>query len=295
MNNSPREIVMEWILDDGHPSGEHRNLLFSNDFKYIGIASGPHKDLQRITCVVLVSDFEEHQTEHTEPKHTNVQNVSLPKTHTAYGDLVVEGLLPLHNENATLLKINNFGCELGELTVEVHNDGNELYIKRGVIIDAVHTDLVTRIRLPEKVTQTSTSATYEKNEKNGELIFKMGQVISNFVGSHEICDFTIEGDDNSKSEDLEFDISQTNDSFTFVPKEKVNPSCRVSAMLEDNTLKFIITHGDITKIRTIKIPVPISPSQVHLENHTVGEKITVNKKPNITEHQPDFKVNVNLK
>jgi len=162
MNNSPREIVMEWILDDGNPNGEHRNFLFSNEFKYIGIASGPHKDHQRITCVVLVTEFEENQSE---SKHTNVQEVSLPKTNTAYGDLVVEGLLPLHNENATLLKINNFGCELDQLVVEVHNDGNELYIKRGVIIDGVHTDLVTRIRLPEKVTHSSTSATYEKKRK----------------------------------------------------------------------------------------------------------------------------------
>jgi len=131
-----------------------------------------------------------------------------------------------------------------------------------------------------------------KMKKNGELVFKMGQVISNYVGIHEICDFTTEGDEKSTSEDLEFDISQTNDSFIFVPKGNVHPSCRVSALLEDNTLKFIITHGDVTKIRTIKIPVPISPAQVQLENYTIGKKITIHKKPNITEHQNDFKVNV---
>jgi len=282
---------MEWILDDGHPDGEHRNLLFSHEFKFIGIASGPHKDHQRITCVILVNEFEEHNNE---PKHTNVQEVSLPKSHTSILDLVVEGLLPLHNENATLLKINSFGCELDELTVEVHNDGNELFLKRGVIIDGVHTDLVTRIKLPDKVTKESSSASYDKKEKNGELVFRMGQLINDFVGTYEICEYTIEGDPNSQKDSIEFDISQTNDAFIFVPKEKCKSSCRITASLENNTLKFMTTIDgeDVTKVRTIKIPIPISPSQVLLEEFSIGKKITINKKPHLTEHQPDFALTI---
>jgi len=292
MNNSPREIVLEWILDDGNQNGEHRQMLFSNEFKFVGIASGPHKDHQRITCVILVTEFEEPNDE---TKQIPQQQVTTPQqqSNPNIGDLEVEGLTTLHDENVTLLTINNVGCDLNQLSLEVHNDGNELYIKRSVIIDHIHHDLKTKIRLPDKVTQNSTSATYNRNEKNGELVFRMGQVISDFVGTYDICDFTVEGEDNSETpEDLEFDISQTNESFIFVPRAKAKSSCRVSALLENNSLKFIVTHGDVTKIRTIKIPVPISPVQVILEDHTVGKKITINKKPNITELQPDFKVTI---
>jgi len=289
MNNSPREIVLEWILDDGNQNGEHRNLLFSNEFKFIGIASGPHKDHQRITCVILVSEFDDHT--HDGDNKQNVQNVTPPPSgsHT-YGDIVVEGLQPVHNENATLLKMNNFGCDLSQITIEVHNDGSELYIKRNVMMDGVHTDLVTRIKLPDKVTHNSTSATYNKAEKNGELIFRMGQVINDFVGEHDICDFTIEGDESSTKDSLDFDITQTNDSFVFLPKEKVKQFCRVTALLDGNNLKFVVTHDDVTKIRTIKIPVPISPEQVKLEDNIIGKKITIFKKPHITDHQPDFTI-----
>jgi len=288
MNNSPREVVLEWILDDGNQNGEHRNFLFSNEFKFIGIASGPQKDHQRITCVILVSDFDDHT--HTETGQHNVQQPVLPPVGHAYGDIVVEGLLPVHNENATLLKMNNFGCEINQITVEVHNDGSELYIKRNVIVDGIQTDLVTRIKLPDKVTHSSTTATYKKNEKNGELVFRMGQVINDYVGEHEICEFTIEGDETSTKDSLDFDITQTNEAFIFLPKEKVKQSSRVTAMLENNNLKFVVTHDDVTKIRTIKIPVPISPEQVEQVPHTIGRKITIFKKPHISEHQPDFSV-----
>jgi len=188
--------------------------------------------------------------------------------------------------------MNNLGCDLNQITVEIHNDGTELYIKRNVTINDVNTDLITRIKLVDKVTEHSSSATYHKKENNGELIFKMAQVIDDFVGEYDICEFTIEGDDSSTKDSLEIDISQTNETFVFTPKEKIKPSCRISASLENNALKYLISHDDVTSVKTIKIPVPIRPEQVEHSDYTLGKKITIHKSPHITQAQPNFVVKV---
>jgi len=123
----------------------------------------------------------------------------------------------------------------------------------------------------------------------------MGQLINDFVGNFNICEFNVDADENSQFETVDIDIGQTNEAFIFTPKTRALVPAKVSVSLENNALKFLTELKDISKSRIVKIPVPISPSQVVVtpSENNIGMKITVHKKPNITEHQPDFAVHVN--
>ena len=45
------DMVMQLIIDDGVPDRGHRRILFSPDYRLVGVACGPHRRLRRI-CVL---------------------------------------------------------------------------------------------------------------------------------------------------------------------------------------------------------------------------------------------------
>jgi uncharacterized protein YkwD len=49
----PEDIVISLIVDDGLPNRPQRSNLFSPEFKYIGVSSGPHKDFGILTVITL--------------------------------------------------------------------------------------------------------------------------------------------------------------------------------------------------------------------------------------------------
>lgn len=52
---SPRSIVIQLIVDDGVPGRDHRKSIFDADFRYAGIAIGPHQNRDYM-CVVDMTD-----------------------------------------------------------------------------------------------------------------------------------------------------------------------------------------------------------------------------------------------
>jgi len=116
----------------------------------------------------------------------------------------------------SVLKINNFGCERKEITIEIHESGNELFIKREVYAEGKFKDLVCRIRLPVQVVEGQVSCKFNPNEKSGQLSLKISnQSPSEFVGRYEICEFPLEADEHATEDNMELNINQTDDFFCF--------------------------------------------------------------------------------
>ncbi len=50
---TPRDVVMQLIVDDGVPSRGHRKNLFKADYKTLGVATGPHAKFGSMTVLLL--------------------------------------------------------------------------------------------------------------------------------------------------------------------------------------------------------------------------------------------------
>jgi len=64
-NESARERVLTWLIDDGFASRGHRKRLLSTDYKVAGLACGPHPEFQAMCCLTLAGGFTDLQPSKT--------------------------------------------------------------------------------------------------------------------------------------------------------------------------------------------------------------------------------------
>ncbi|MEK6334680.1 MAG: CAP domain-containing protein [Acidobacteriota bacterium] len=67
-NESARERILTWLIDDGFASRGHRKRLLSYDYKVAGLACGPHPQFVSMCCLTLAGGFTDLQT--AKPKTT---------------------------------------------------------------------------------------------------------------------------------------------------------------------------------------------------------------------------------
>jgi uncharacterized protein YkwD len=65
-SKTAEEVLISLIVDDGIEERNHRKNVFNADLKYIGVASGPHKDFEHCTVLDYVADLRElgHPSKH---------------------------------------------------------------------------------------------------------------------------------------------------------------------------------------------------------------------------------------
>lgn len=51
------EVVCSFLIDDGLPTRPHRNAIFSNKFKNVGIGAGFHSQYKSMVCIIFSGDF----------------------------------------------------------------------------------------------------------------------------------------------------------------------------------------------------------------------------------------------
>ncbi len=54
-----RRVVMGLIIDDGVPDRGHRENIFSEEFRFIGVACGPHRTFRTMCAVDYAAEFRE--------------------------------------------------------------------------------------------------------------------------------------------------------------------------------------------------------------------------------------------
>jgi uncharacterized protein YkwD len=60
-NDSARERVLTWLIDDGFASRGHRKRLLSIDYKVAGLSCGPHPQYGAMCCLTLAGGFTDLQ------------------------------------------------------------------------------------------------------------------------------------------------------------------------------------------------------------------------------------------
>lgn len=60
-NESARERVLTWLIDDGFASRGHRTRLLSTDYKVAGLACGTHPQYVAMCCLTLAGGFTDLQ------------------------------------------------------------------------------------------------------------------------------------------------------------------------------------------------------------------------------------------
>ncbi len=56
-NQSPRERVLTWLIDDGFASRGHRMRIMSENYRVAGVSCGPHPDFGSMCVLTLASGF----------------------------------------------------------------------------------------------------------------------------------------------------------------------------------------------------------------------------------------------
>lgn len=52
-HESSREVVINWLVDDGVAKRSHRNNLLAAEHRYLAVASGLHKTTERCTVALF--------------------------------------------------------------------------------------------------------------------------------------------------------------------------------------------------------------------------------------------------
>lgn len=60
-NESARERVLTWLIDDGFPSRGHRTRMMSPNYRVAGVSCGPHPEFQIMCVLTLAGGFVELQ------------------------------------------------------------------------------------------------------------------------------------------------------------------------------------------------------------------------------------------
>src|SRR2546428_14004833 len=60
-NDSARERVLTWLIDDGFATRGHRKRLLSSDYKVAGLSCGPHPEFGTMCCLTLAAGFTDLQ------------------------------------------------------------------------------------------------------------------------------------------------------------------------------------------------------------------------------------------
>ena len=58
-----RRVVMGLIIDDGVPDRGHRHNIFNDEYRFIGVACGPHKTFRTMCAVDYAGEFSEESDE----------------------------------------------------------------------------------------------------------------------------------------------------------------------------------------------------------------------------------------
>jgi hypothetical protein len=56
-DDSPRERILNWLIDDGIPSRGHRRRLLSTDYNVAGISCGSHPEFSAVCVLTLAGGF----------------------------------------------------------------------------------------------------------------------------------------------------------------------------------------------------------------------------------------------
>lgn len=74
-NESARERVLTWLIDDGFATRGHRKRLLSSDYKVAGLSCGPHPEFGTMCCLTLAGGFTDLQpAKSTTSTQTNTGN-----------------------------------------------------------------------------------------------------------------------------------------------------------------------------------------------------------------------------
>lgn len=87
-NESARERVLTWLIDDGFASRGHRKRLLSNDYKVAGVSCGPHPEFGTMCCLTLAGGFTDLQPSKSTTSAKTISETQTNKSKTTTGKTV---------------------------------------------------------------------------------------------------------------------------------------------------------------------------------------------------------------
>ena len=81
-NESARERVLTWLIDDGFPSRGHRTRMMSQDYRVAGVSCGTHPEFRTMCVLTLAGGFVELQPVKTATTTQTNTNTNSKKSNT---------------------------------------------------------------------------------------------------------------------------------------------------------------------------------------------------------------------
>ena len=104
-NESARERILTWLIDDGVKSRGHRRRVMSQDYKVAGVSCGPHPEYGAMCVLAMAGGFTDaamKQQTATSDKSSNVLKNQPPQA-------TLSVTAPTTNTNTTATKTSNGG------------------------------------------------------------------------------------------------------------------------------------------------------------------------------------------
>lgn len=83
-DESARERLLTWLIDDGFANRGHRNRLMSDSYKVAGLSCGPHPEYRTMCCLTVAGGFSEPSAQTSAVKSTSANtSVKTSNSNTA--------------------------------------------------------------------------------------------------------------------------------------------------------------------------------------------------------------------
>src|SRR5260370_25403571 len=81
-NESARERILTWLIDDGFASRGHRNRLMSENYRVAGVSCGPHPEFGSMCVLTLAGGFSDLKTAKPATEGQTNTNANAPSSKT---------------------------------------------------------------------------------------------------------------------------------------------------------------------------------------------------------------------
>jgi chemotaxis protein histidine kinase CheA len=252
----PRDIVIQWIIDDGNKERTDRATLFDPSVKFVGIASGPHKVTKRMVAAAFAEAYTSKEVLAERAREAKEAEANETVTRTA--SFQIGELTETPDGKAYKTEVDKIEGTADTLKLMLIERNTMLHLQQVIKTGNKTNEWNQKFGLPFPFAASDISAEYSHSQGKLTIYLKKPGAEIDDTQEHTVTTFTVPADPHTEETKVTVKPEQRPDCILF----KCVPSkfeTEVKVVISGKRLAFHTTHSFDDKdesgeavVRTIK-------------------------------------------